>query len=228
MFGGVRTSRTNSQDRTSESGREIHVIGSDGRGERVLSSVGSDLYPVGWTSDGRAALIVSSRSNTTGLWAFPVSNGLDDDEPRLIKRDLNGELTDIGSSEGFSVIGTTLRGDLYFQTGISRSDIYMARLDPATGRATSAAMPVNTSRGRGPTFGQSGRPTGSASCSSGVRRDHRIVDVHTGGRRRTALPRLALDPFGVCWVSNNAIVSDAELSDTPVARVWAPRAFHTP
>ncbi len=88
--GGVRRRQSlahQQQNRTSESGREIHVIGSDGRGERVLSSVGSDLYPVGWTSDGRAALIVSSRSNTTGLWAFPVSNGVDGDEPRLIERD---------------------------------------------------------------------------------------------------------------------------------------------
>jgi Tol biopolymer transport system component len=203
VFGGISASLTNRTDAP----REIHVIGSDGRGERVLSSVNSDLYPVGWTSDGRAALIVSRRSNTMGLWAFPVSNGGAASEPRLIQRDLCscGELTDILPIGFLSVIGTTFRGDLYFQFRSTRSDVYTARLDPVTGRASSVA-PVNTSR-RGANVRPLWSPDGNRLLFIWSTPSGRELSMFTlGNGVERSFPRLAIDPFGVCWAGNDAFI----------------------
>jgi Tol biopolymer transport system component len=219
VFGGVRKRASS----TADSGREIRVIGSDGRSERVLSSLDSDLIPVGWTSDGGAALIVSRRSNTMGLWAFPVSNGVSAGEPRLIERDLCscGEVTDTTLSvsardigDGVAVIGMTVRGDLFFQTRTTRSDIYIARLEAVTGKASATAVPVNTSR-KGSNVRPIWSPDGKRllffwSTPSG--RELSMLNVDDGVERR--FPRLVLDRFGVCWTGNDAFVYRRASSDT--------------
>jgi Tol biopolymer transport system component len=204
VFGGPRDFL-----QTSDSGGKIHVIGSDGRGEQVLSSVATDLYPVGWTSDGRAALIVSHRSNTVGLWAFPVSNGVAAGEPREIERDL----CSCDELRASAFLGTTRRGDLYFQTSRTHSDIYTARLDPATGRASAAAVAVNTSR-----KGSNGRPIWSPDgkrllfiWDTPNHRELVTFTVDNGVEQR--FPRIPLDTFGVCWAGSNAFLYRRASSD---------------
>jgi len=96
----------------------------------------------------------------------------------------------------------------------------MARLDPASGRASAAAAPVNTSR-KGSNVRPIWSPDGKRllffwSTPSG--RELSMFTLDGGVERRFA--RLDLDPFGACWAGSDAFIyrrasADATLPARP-------------
>jgi Tol biopolymer transport system component len=87
---------------------------------------------VGWTPDGGAILFFSDRSDATGLWIQPVSQGRALGEPRLLKSDLGDA----------SPIRLTADGRLFYRVRGRSSEVYVAAIDPKTGEVTQPAEAV--------------------------------------------------------------------------------------
>jgi len=86
-----------------------------------------------WTPDGRNVLFVSDRSGTDGLWSIRVANGKPVGMPELVK-------PNVGS---MYPLGFTSDGSFYYGSSTTQSDIYMADLDPMTGKISSKPERVN-------------------------------------------------------------------------------------
>jgi Tol biopolymer transport system component len=83
---------------------------------------------VGWSADGRQLVVFSDRGGFPGLWAIPIRDGRRGGEPRLLKRDLDG-----------NPVAVTASGDVVYErvTGPPAARLVTAGIDTA-GRATSA------------------------------------------------------------------------------------------
>ncbi|MGH9392446.1 MAG: hypothetical protein ACRD1Z_22820, partial [Vicinamibacteria bacterium] len=112
--------------------RDIALLATDGSGESVLvEHPANDSFPL-WAPDGKRILFLSDRTGELGLWNAGVSEG----EPKGPAEML---FQDIGRS---FPIGITREGSFYYsrQTGIS--DVYLASLDPETGKLASGPEPL--------------------------------------------------------------------------------------
>lgn len=78
-----------------------------------------------WFPDGSRLLFRSDRAGTDGLWAIGVSNGRPQGVETLLKKDVGNV-----SRKGF-----TTNGDYYFSTSERDDDVWIATLDPVTGKS---------------------------------------------------------------------------------------------
>jgi len=100
----------------------------DGRTEGSLLESPARNWAPFWTPDGRRLVFLSDRSGTTDLWAVRVSNGKVAGEPELVR-------PNVGLMDP---LGFTSDGAFYYTTSyISEQDVWVADLDPQTGRALS-------------------------------------------------------------------------------------------
>lgn len=107
---------------------DIYLISlKDGTEKRFVEHPVNDEV-VAWTPDGKGLLFTSDRMGTTDLWLQTVSEGTAQTPPRLIKSGIGV----IGA------IGMTSRGDLYYGSGGSPHDIYVADLGLASPGARAA------------------------------------------------------------------------------------------
>ena len=83
--------------------------------------------------DNSRVVFVSDRSGTPGLWSIRVKDGKPSGEPELLK-------ADFGHAEAMRF---TRDGSLFYEVRLNLSDIYVAELDPATGKLTSAPKRIN-------------------------------------------------------------------------------------
>lgn len=85
---------------------------------------------VGWSADGRELVVFSDRDGFSGLWAIPIRDGRRDGEPRLLKRDFEG-----------NPVAVTAGGDVVYErvTGPPAARLVTAGIDES-GRATSAPV----------------------------------------------------------------------------------------
>lgn len=207
-FGGVGVS---SPDRaTRKSGQHIRVTSSDGTRNVILTANTGDLFPVGWAPDNSAVVVVSLRSAKMGLWALPLDNGAPSGEARVLERDLCncGEImSNPGTAQtNLLPLGSTSRGDFYYRMQQFVSDIYTASLDPHTGRATSASVPLTVSRS-GYNVWPKWSPDGNRILyywSSTSQREFSVVTVATAAERR--LNGVSLDGGGFCWSGPDVIL----------------------
>lgn len=111
--------------------RDLFVLAIDGSAGATLVEHGAnDLLPI-WAPDGRHILFVSDRTGTPGLWAVPVTNGRAAGAPRMIQP--IGNLVPLGFSGS---------GSLYYGLGNGSVDVYLAALDPVTGRIVGEPRPA--------------------------------------------------------------------------------------
>ena len=114
--------------------REILVLATDGSREGLLVARPADYsFPL-WTPDGNAILFLSRRSGNWDQWLVPVAQGRAQGSPTLIKEN-------VGPIEPLRF---TTDGSYYYnlRTG-SSLDVYIAALDPATGRPLGAPALVS-------------------------------------------------------------------------------------
>jgi Tol biopolymer transport system component len=113
--------------------RDVFLISVDGKREISLVRHPAHDFALGWSPDGSRVLFASDRLGPVGAWAVPVSDGKAVGPPELVRKDIGLMLP----------WGFTRRGSFYYalQTGIE--DVYIATLDPATGKLTSTPEPVN-------------------------------------------------------------------------------------
>jgi len=106
--------------------RDIYLLSIDGGAETPLvEHPAQDTNPV-WTPDGKRVLFVSDRGGTAGLWAVAVAGGKPQGAPQLVKADL-GRIIPLGISSS---------GSYYYALSTGMTDVYVADLDPATGKVT--------------------------------------------------------------------------------------------
>ena len=101
--------------------RDVYVLAADGSSEVALIEHRADEAWAEWSADGSHVLFTSDRTGSTSLWVLPVQEGRAAGQPRLVKRDL-GPVTMLTS-------GLSGKGELYFGTNTSVSDLYLATVD---------------------------------------------------------------------------------------------------
>ena len=108
---------------SAESGKyDVFVMKSDGTGDAaVVQHPANDAF-LGWSPDGGAVLFLSDRTGVNGVWSIEVAAGRPRGVPVPVK-------DNVGGIEPVRMIG----GTLYYGTGLSLSDMFLASLDPATG-----------------------------------------------------------------------------------------------
>ena len=116
---------------------DIFTIASSGLGESSLGQ--PDSRPVGWMPDGRYLLVLRGAA----LWAVPVMNGIMDGTPLMIQRNLGTAFHGVPS---ITPLGITSSGVFYYRNVTSTSDIYIASMDPTSGKVISMPTPLPITR----------------------------------------------------------------------------------
>jgi Tol biopolymer transport system component len=216
-FGGVRGAA---------GGREIHLVGSEGGNQTVLSADPRDSYPAGWLPGNREVIVVSQRGAKVGLWALPVARG-PGGEARPLEEDLCscGELVstfDVGNpvraQTRVETLGVTTGGDVFFRFERLSSDIYLAPVNARVGDGASEIVPLKVSR-NGSNWRPQWSPDGSRIAlfwNSVSQRQLSVIDVNAGTETRLngTLPRTA---SGHCWEGNNSILVMQRMPGEPGA-----------
>ena len=112
-----------------------YILSADGKSEIALAPESFDTHDAKWSPDGSRIVWVSGEPATASrvLWAIRVANGKPVGEPdQLIANFGNSFLT-----------GFARDGSLFYGASLPESDIYLAGLDPATGKLTSLPKRVN-------------------------------------------------------------------------------------
>jgi len=99
--------------------------------ETVLMEHPANDRVLAWAPDG-TMLFSSDRTGSNAVWALPMAGGAPRGKPYLLRADV-GQI---------QPMGLTRNGSLYYGLNIGMSDIYTVEVDPVTGRALSAPVPV--------------------------------------------------------------------------------------
>jgi Tol biopolymer transport system component len=146
-----------------------------------------------WTPDGKKILFVSDRTGGMGFWSIDVADGRARGRPRLVK-------ADIGQFD--RTIALTHDGSLYYAVNAGMRDVYIADLDPETGRVEGTPKPL-ASRHVGANMWPSWSPDGkylAYSRERGARANGPgslsivIRSVKTGEEREIPAPPRQLHP----------------------------------
>ena len=130
----------NLQQKQDSPDSDIFVLATDGSCETPLVEHVGDDKVLGWAPDGKQILFASDRSGTIDAWIIGVADGKPQGESHLVKRDIGNILP----------MGFTRAGAFYYGLSTGVSDVYLATLDPQTGRVINAPKPVSERfQGRG-------------------------------------------------------------------------------
>jgi Tol biopolymer transport system component len=110
--------------------RDIYVLATDGSAENVLVRHSAQDLVMGWAPDGRHILFASDRTGNMSVWLAPVANGKSAGEPVLVRRDAEFASVD--------PLGFTQNGAFLYATNLSPMDMYVASIDPGSGKSKGA------------------------------------------------------------------------------------------
>jgi Tol biopolymer transport system component len=132
------------------SSHDILLLSSAGGEETpLIQHPAKDWNPV-WAPDGKKVVFASDRTGGMDLWAIGVADGKPQGVPELVKPAI-GRFT--------RLMGFTREGSLYYAIESGMQDVYVAELDPATGKVVAQAAPV-ANRFAGTNMGPSWSPDG--------------------------------------------------------------------
>ena len=108
--------------------RDVFLVATRGSHEAVLvEHPSNDLSPV-WTPDGSRILFTSDRTGAYGIWILSVADGTPQGLPELLRADM-------GRTWPMRFAG---EDSFYYGVQKTMMDVYVAELDPATGKVTAA------------------------------------------------------------------------------------------
>jgi Tol biopolymer transport system component len=79
---------------------------------------------LGWLPDGKGILFASDRTGSVSMWFLPISGGKAQGAPEIVKEGV----------EQIVPMGFTQSGAFYYAQGRQVLDVYVARIDPQTGK----------------------------------------------------------------------------------------------
>ncbi len=107
--------------------RDLFLMSADGsRDTPLIQDPADDHHPV-WTIDGKKILFISNRAGTAGIWSMALSEGKAAGPPEPVN-------TDAGSVRWLSMVHN---GSCYYATNEGMEDVYIAGLDPLSGKIVS-------------------------------------------------------------------------------------------
>jgi Tol biopolymer transport system component len=129
---------------------DVFVLSWNGGEETKLVDHPANDMAAGWSPDGKWVLFLSDRTGTLDLWMLPVKDGRPAGEARLVKSGV-GRMAALGFDRG---------GRYYYGTSPASQDIFIATLDPRTGRVLSApSRPIKRYEGQNdwPSYSRDGK-----------------------------------------------------------------------
>jgi len=105
--------------------RDIFLLATDGSREIPLVEHPADDRLLGWAPDGERILFSSDRAGTIDAWVVPVVEGKPQGSPARVKRDIGRAVRPMGFGAN---------GSFYYGFSTERFDLYIATLDPETGK----------------------------------------------------------------------------------------------
>lgn len=106
--------------------RDIFLMSIDSGQAIPLIQHPADDYLLGWSADGKWIAFASDRTGALGLWVVGLAGVETRGEPQLVKPGI----------ERILPIGLTRQGALYYGVVRVTEDVYIADLDPKTGKVT--------------------------------------------------------------------------------------------
>jgi Tol biopolymer transport system component len=110
--------------RADSGNKDIFLLSIEGGKEVPLVEHPANDVLIGWSPDGTRILFTSDRTGTVGIWALPVSAGKAKGTPELVRDNVGNILP----------LGMTRDGKLYYGIATGSSDVFIAPIDPATGK----------------------------------------------------------------------------------------------
>lgn len=112
--------------RTDSGNKDIFLLSIEGGREVTLVEHPADDVLIGWSPDGRQVLFTSDRTGSIGIWTVHVSGGKAVGMPEFVR----------GNMGNIQPLGMTRDGKLYYEISTGASDVFVASVDPATGKVT--------------------------------------------------------------------------------------------
>ncbi len=117
-----------------QAGSDVHDIfllaAEGGREIPLVRHPANDLI-FDWTPDGKRVLFGSDRSGNMAAWCVQIAEGKPVGTPALVKADLGRDIRPMGFARN---------GSYYYGIKTQMSDVYIAELDPATGKLLAAPI----------------------------------------------------------------------------------------
>jgi len=114
---------------------DIFLMTADGRDEVLVAGHPAEDRLLGWTPAGTSLVFLSDRSGTWDIWTISISQGKQQGEPILLKKDF-GYYTD--------VLGFGPDGSLYYKTDTRLGGFYQGEVDLETGKVLVPPVQVTT------------------------------------------------------------------------------------
>jgi Tol biopolymer transport system component len=112
--------------------RDISLLAIDGTRVDSLVKNPADDFLLGWSPNGKYIVFASDRRKNIGVWVQGVKDGRGQGNPRLIR-----------SNVGYiSPLGITRSGSLYYDRLRGMTNVYVATLNPSTGKIVVPPAPV--------------------------------------------------------------------------------------
>jgi Tol biopolymer transport system component len=166
--------------------RDIYILSLDTGKETLLVEHPASEYFLGWSRDGKHILFASDRTGSIGIWSAEVEEGALWGKLRLIKDNV-GPIVPLGVTRDNAFFYGYLPGE---------SDIYLAEMDPASGRVISRPRKLDLpfeGHNDDPSYSLDGRRLAYVS-NRGVRRIifNNVLGIHdfSSGKDKVFDPKL--------------------------------------
>jgi len=115
---------------------DIYLMTADGRNEVVVAGHPAEDQLLRWTPDGKSLLFLSDRTGTWDIWTVRITEGKQQGEPELLKKDFGYNVWD--------VLGFAPDGSLYYKAQTNSGHLYFGEVDLETGKVLVPPAPVTT------------------------------------------------------------------------------------
>lgn len=114
---------------------DLFLMTADGKNEIVVAGHPAEDQLLGWTPSGKHILFFSDRSGTWDIWGVKITEGMQQGEPELLKKEFGRDTYILGLSAG---------GTLYYTNYTALGGFYDGEIDIDNGKLVVPPHPVTT------------------------------------------------------------------------------------